>query len=89
MARPSPSAFLWRACCRRRLELINAADVKRIEAVVAAHALPVRLRAPLPLASLVEAMRRDKKARAGLPRFGVLNKNGSAVTHDNVSPVAH
>jgi 3-dehydroquinate synthase len=71
----------------QKIEYINAADVKRIETVVAAHALPVRLRLPLPLASLVEAMAHDKKARAGLPRFVVLKKIGSAVTQDSVSPV--
>jgi 3-dehydroquinate synthase len=70
----------------QKLENINAADVKRIEAVVAAHALPVRLREPLPLAGLLAAMARDKKARAGLLRFVVLKKIGSAVTHENVPP---
>jgi 3-dehydroquinate synthetase len=69
-----------------KLENINAADVKRIETVIAAHALPVRLRAPLPLADLLAAMARDKKVRAGLPRFVVLKKIGSAVTHDSVPP---
>jgi 3-dehydroquinate synthase len=69
-----------------KLENINAADVKRIEAVVAAHALPVRLRTPLPLADLLAAMARDKKVRAGLPRFVVLKKIGSAVTHESVPP---
>jgi 3-dehydroquinate synthase len=70
----------------QKLEFITIAEVKRIEAVVAAHALPVRLRTPLPLANLVEAMRHDKKARAGLPRFVVLKKIGSAFTKDNVPP---
>ncbi|HEV8073278.1 MAG TPA: 3-dehydroquinate synthase [Opitutaceae bacterium] len=70
----------------QKLEYISAADVKRIEAVVAAHALPLRLRTPLPLTGLVEAMRRDKKARAGLPRFIVLKKIGSAITQDSVPP---
>jgi 3-dehydroquinate synthase len=69
------------------LENITASDIKRIEAVVAAHALPVRLRASLPLTDLVAAMRRDKKARAGLPHFIVLKKIGSAVTLDSVPPV--
>ncbi len=32
------------------------------------------------------AMARDKKIRAGLPRFVVLKKIGSAVTQDNVPP---
>src|SRR5580704_6573527 len=67
-----------------KLGSITASDIKRIEAVVAAHALPVRLRAPLPLADLVAVMARDKKVRAGLPRFVVLKKIGSAVTQDSV-----
>jgi 3-dehydroquinate synthase len=71
----------------QKLEYLNATDVKRVEAVVAAHALPVRLRAPLPLADLVTAMRRDKKVRDGLPRFIVLKKIGSAFTLDSVPPV--
>jgi 3-dehydroquinate synthase len=71
----------------QKLELIDAADVKRIDAVIAAHALPVRLHTPLPLADLVTAMTRDKKARDGLPRFIVLKKIGSAVANDRVSPV--
>ncbi|MGA3007018.1 MAG: 3-dehydroquinate synthase [Opitutaceae bacterium] len=65
---------------------ITAADVSRIEAVVAAHALPVRLRSPLPLGELQAAMARDKKVRAGMPRFVVLKKIGSATTQDSVSP---
>jgi 3-dehydroquinate synthase len=74
------------ACLSHKLENITAADVKRIETVVAAHALPVGLREPLPMAKLVTAMTRDKKARDGLPRFIVLKKIGSAVTHDSVPP---
>ena len=69
-----------------KLGTITAADVKRIEAVVAAHALPLRLREPLPLADLLKAMAHDKKVRAGLPRFVVLKKIGNAITQDNVPP---
>jgi 3-dehydroquinate synthetase len=57
-----------------------------VETVVAAHALPVRLRAPLPLAALLAAMARDKKVRAGLPRFVVLKSLGEAATQDGVAP---
>jgi 3-dehydroquinate synthase len=53
--------------------------------VIAAHALPVRLREPLPLAALTAAMARDKKVRSGLPRFVVLRKLGEAATHDGVA----
>lgn len=67
-----------------RLGGISAADVARIDAVVTAHALPVRLRAPLPYAALHDAMRRDKKVRAGGLRFVVLRRLGEAVTRDDV-----
>ncbi len=69
-----------------KLGYINAADAARIEAVVAAHGLPVRLRAPLPLAGLLAAAARDKKVRAGLPRFVVLKKIGGAITQEGVPP---
>ena len=68
------------------LKFISAADEARVAQVVAAHALPVRLRAPLPLAALMTAMARDKKVRAGLPRFVVLKKPGEAATQDGVTP---
>lgn len=69
-----------------KLGLISAAEVMRIEAVLAAHALPVRLKAPLPLPALLAAMARDKKVRGGLPRFVVLHKIGEAATRDGVEP---
>ncbi len=67
-----------------QLGLIAATEVTRIEAVLTAHALPVRLKAPLPVAALLEAMARDKKVRGGLPRFVVLKKIGEAATRDGV-----
>ena len=68
------------------LGLVPAGDVARVEAVVAAHALPVRLRAPLPLAALTAAMARDKKVRAGRLRFVVLNAPGVAATRGDIDP---
>ncbi len=68
------------------LNFISAADEARIAKVITAHALPVRLRAPLPLAALMAAMARDKKVRAGLPRFVVLKTPGAAATQDGVTP---
>ncbi len=68
------------------LKLISAADEARVAKVVAAHALPTKLRAPLALTDLLAAMARDKKVRAGLPRFVVLKKVGEAATYDGVSP---
>ncbi len=70
----------------RELGFVTAADESRIAAMLAAHALPTRLRAPLPLAALMAAMARDKKVRAGLPRFVVLKKIGEAATNDYVTP---
>ena len=70
----------------RELGLVDARDVERVDAVVAAHDLPVRLRAPLPLDALLTAMGRDKKMRGGLPRFVVLKPLGSAATQDGVLP---
>jgi 3-dehydroquinate synthase len=65
---------------------LAAADVARVEAVMASHALPVRLAAPLPVAALVAAMARDKKVRAGLPRFVVVKRLGEAVTRSDIAP---
>ena len=71
----------------QKLGSISAAEVARIDVVVAAHALPVRLRAPLVLNALLGAMARDKKVRAGLPRFVVLEKLGQAATRsDGITP---
>jgi 3-dehydroquinate synthase len=70
----------------QRLGHISAADAARIERVVAAHQLPVRLRAPLPLTALLAAMGRDKKVRGGAPRFVVLRALGDAALQGGVDP---
>ncbi len=71
----------------QQLGTISGHETARIEAVLTAHALPVRLRAPLALPALMTAVARDKKVRAGLPRFVVLQKIGEAVTrHDGITP---
>ncbi|MEO6569408.1 MAG: 3-dehydroquinate synthase [Opitutaceae bacterium] len=69
-----------------KLGYLAMSDVTRVDAVVATHALPVRLKQSLPLPELLAAMARDKKVRAGLPRFIVLQKLGVAATQDNVDP---
>jgi 3-dehydroquinate synthase len=71
-----------------KLGLIDSSAVGRIEAVLRAHALPVRLRAPLSLEQLMAALARDKKVRAGMPRFVVLKSLGEAATQSGV-PVEH
>ena len=70
----------------QKMGAIAAADVARVERVVAAHALPVRLRAALPYAELHAAMTRDKKVRAGGLRFVVLRKLGEAATQGDIAP---
>jgi 3-dehydroquinate synthase len=70
----------------RKLRHLGPAEVARVEKVLAAHALPTRLAAPLPVAALREAMARDKKVRAGRPRFVVLRRLGEAVTRAGLKP---
>lgn len=69
----------------QKLGFTTEAETARIDAVLAAHALPVRLAKPLPLAALMAAVARDKKVRAGLPRFVVMKQVGAAATHDGVT----
>lgn len=78
------------ALLSRRLGMLDEAAVARVAAAVAAHGLPVRLRAPLALADLLAAMARDKKVRAGGLRFVVLPALGAAATRGGVpeEPVA-
>lgn len=68
----------------QKLGLIAAADVARIEAVVAAHSLPTRLREPLRANLLLSAMRSDKKVRAGRLRFVVIRAIGDAATRSDI-----
>ncbi len=70
----------------QKLGYIAAGDVARIDRVVAAHALPMRLRSPLAYADLHAAMTRDKKVRAGGLRFVVLKKLGEAATQSDIAP---
>lgn len=70
----------------QKLGYIDDRLVARIESVLAAHALPVRLREPLALTSLMAAMARDKKVRAGALRFVVLKSAGVAATQGGVDP---
>ncbi len=71
-----------------KLGLLKAPDVMRIEAVVTAHALPIRLAKPLPLEVLLSAMARDKKVRGGMPRFVVLKSLGESATQSGIDPAA-
>ncbi len=60
--------------------------IERVEALLAAYHLPVRLRSALPTEDLVAAMARDKKVRAGTLRFVVLGTLGKAETQSQVDP---
>lgn len=68
----------------RELGLVDDAAVARVERVVAAHALPVKLREPLNPEALFAAMARDKKNRDGQLRFVVLEALGRATTRGDV-----
>jgi 3-dehydroquinate synthase len=70
----------------QKLGRLPLADAARVEAALAAHGLPVRLRTPLPLAALLTSMGRDKKVRAGELRFVLLAAIGTAVTQAGVDP---
>lgn len=70
----------------QKLGLIPAGEVVRIERVLAAHHLPLRLRTPLPVAALQAATASDKKNRADGVRFVVLNALGVAVTRAGIPP---
>jgi 3-dehydroquinate synthase len=72
----------------QKLGHVAAADVVRVDAVLSAHALPTRLTAALPATGLIAAMTRDKKVRAGMPRFVVLARLGEAVTLEDVPPAS-
>jgi len=66
------------------LGYLGAPEVARVDACVAAHALPVRLGSPLAYESLHQAMARDKKVRAGALRFVVLKSLGEAATQGEI-----
>jgi len=70
----------------QKLGHLAPADVARIDAVLAAHQLPSRLKTPLSMAALMEAMTRDKKVRGGLLRFVVMHRPGEAATRDGIAP---
>lgn len=62
---------------------INSKVVDRVESLLIANKLPIRLRAALSTDELLAAMARDKKVRAGRLKFVVLDALGRAVTaHD-------
>jgi len=69
----------------QKLGYLKAGDIAVVEGLLAAHALPVRLASPLPLRGLLEAMGKDKKARAGEQRFIVMKALGSAAVEGGIA----
>ena len=69
-----------------RLGLRPLADIARVERVLLAHKLPIRLRTPLAVTALQDAMSRDKKNRADGLRFIVLPAIGAAATRSGIAP---
>jgi 3-dehydroquinate synthase len=70
----------------QKLGALIAADVARVERVIAAHGLPLELRSALGYPELHAAMTRDKKVRAGGLRFVVLKRLGEAATQGEIPP---
>jgi 3-dehydroquinate synthase len=58
----------------------SSAEVTAVEKTLAAYHLPTKLRSPLSVNQLIEAMKRDKKVRSGKLRFIVMQGVGSAKT---------
>jgi len=69
-----------------KLATLPATEIARVDHTVAAHQLPIRLREPLQVAALMEAMQHDKKVRTGRLRFVILQRLGEAVTRSDVDP---
>ncbi|MEM8549812.1 MAG: 3-dehydroquinate synthase [Verrucomicrobiota bacterium] len=63
----------------------SAADVTAVRELVAGYGLMTKLYKPLDIDALMDAMRRDKKVRAGQLRFIAMEKIGRAVTVEDVS----
>ena len=68
----------------QKLGSLPSTAVTRIERVVQAAQLPVRLRKKISAEKLLEAMKLDKKARNGKLRFIALRRIGQAETVDDV-----
>lgn len=71
-------------CLSQERGWLSREDVNPIRELVELYSLPIRLKKPLPMKALIEAMKRDKKVRAGKLRFVAMEKIGKAVTVDDV-----
>ena len=76
-------------CCAACLSVKRAGlkrdEAKRLRALVKASGLPTDLAARFSATELIEAMRLDKKARAGKVRFVLLKRLGATVLSDDVT----
>lgn len=68
------------AMLSERLGKIPESSVDRVQKVVSAHQLPTKLRDSLPATDLIRAMGLDKKVKAGVIRFVVMQRIGQAET---------
>ena len=68
-----------------KLKTLSEEDAARISTLLQRQGLPIRLKKPLPLAALIQALKRDKKVRAGTLRFVALKGIGRAVIREDVS----
>jgi len=64
--------------------MISREEVDVVRELVEQYDLPTRLRQPLPMNQLMEAMKRDKKVRGGRLRFVGMDKVGGAATWNDV-----
>lgn len=64
---------------------LKCAEARRLRALIKASGLPTHLGAQFSAEELIDAMRLDKKARAGKVRFVLLKRLGATVVSDQVS----
>lgn len=72
--------------CRmsERLGMLAHSETERVERVLRAYSLPLKLREPISPDALMEAARHDKKTLAGASRFVLLEGIGRAVVKSGV-----
>jgi 3-dehydroquinate synthase len=68
-----------------RMGCISSKEVERVRGLLLRYSLPIKLRQPLEINKLLDAMKIDKKTRNGKLRFVTMQALGRAVTTDGVS----
>lgn len=66
------------------LGYLEPSEVTRVEALLRIYDLPIALRSPLPIDSLIATMARDKKVRQGRLKFVVMESLGRAITQGDI-----